>query len=69
MLCLANPIASLLVRFNIFLPVNILLAIVILSMMAVLDENTGITLGIICCGIYGFIVLNNLRNIRLQFQD
>jgi len=42
---------------------------VILSMMAVLDENTGITLGIIVCGIYGFIILNNFRMIRLKSQD
>jgi hypothetical protein len=32
------------------------LDIVVLSMMAVLDENTGIALGMIVCGIYGFIV-------------
>ncbi len=45
------------------------MVIIILLMMALLDENTGITLGIIVCGIYGFIVWNNFRTIRLQSQD
>jgi len=65
----ANPIARLLMRFHLFMPAKILMVIIILLMMAVLDENTGKTLGIIVCGIYGFIVWNNFRTIRLQSQD
>jgi hypothetical protein len=65
----ANTIARLLMRFHLFIPVKIVMIFIILLMMAVMDENTGIALGIICCGIYGFIVLNNYRTIRLQAQD
>jgi hypothetical protein len=65
----ANPIARLLMRFHLFLPAKIIMVIIILLMMAVLYENTGITLGMIVCGIYGFIVWNNFRTIRLQSQD
>jgi len=48
---------------------RVLMVIIILLIMTVFDENTSITLGIICCGIYGFIVLNKLITIRLQSQD
>jgi hypothetical protein len=65
----ANPIARLLMRFHLFLPAKIGMVIIILLMMVEMDENTGITLGIICCGIYGFIVWSNFRTIRLQSQD
>ena len=65
----ANPIANLLMRFHLFIPAKIIMIIIVLSMMTVLDENTGITLGIIVCGIYGFIVWNNYRTIRLKSQD
>ena len=65
----ANPIARLLMRFHLFIPVKIGMIFIILLMMAVMDENTGISLGIICCGIYGFIVLNKLITIRLQSQN
>ena len=65
----ANPIVRLLMRFHLFIPVKIVMIFIILLMMAVMDENTGISLGIICCGIYGFIVLNNVRTISLQSQD
>ncbi len=65
----ANPIANLLMRFHLFIPAKIIMIIIVLSMMTVLDENTSITLGIIVCGIYGFIVWNNYRTIRLKSQD
>lgn len=65
----ANPIASLLMRFHLFIPVKIIMIIIILSMMIVLKEDTGIMLGMIVCGIYGFIVWNNFRTIRLQRED
>ena len=65
----ANPLAKLLMRFHLFIPAKIVMVMIILLMMAVLDENTGIKLGIICCGIYGFIVWNNFRAIRLQSQN
>ena len=65
----ANPIDSLLMRFHLFIPVKIGMIIFILLMMAALDENTGITLGMIVCGIYGFIVWNNFRTIKLQAKD
>ena len=37
--------------------------------MVTSSESTGIEVGILCCGIYSFIVLNNLRTIWLQSQD
>ncbi len=52
----ANPIARLSMRLHLFLPAKIGMVIIILLMMAVMDENKGITLGIIGCGIYSFIV-------------
>ncbi len=63
----ANPIARLLMRFHLFLPAKIIMVLVILLIMA--DEETGIKTGIICCGIYIFIVWNNCRTLRLQSQD
>ncbi len=65
----ANPIARLLMRFHLFIPVKIIMIIIILSMMIVLKEDSGIMLGMIVCGIYGFIVWNNFRTIRLQRED
>jgi hypothetical protein len=63
----ANPIARLLMRFNLFLPAKIIMVLVILLIMA--EEETGTMTGIICCGIYIFIVWNNFRTLRLQTQD
>ena len=37
--------------------------------MVALNESTGIAMGILCCGIYFFIVLNNTRTIWLKSQD
>ena len=65
----ANPIARLLMRFHLFIPAKIIMIIIVLSMMIVFDENAGTTLGFIVCGIYGFIVWNNFRTIRLQRED
>ena len=65
----ANPIARLLMRFHLFIPVKIGMIIIILLLMVALDENTGITLGMIVCGIYGFIVWNNFQAIKLQAKD
>ena len=65
----ANPIARLLMRFHLFLPAKVIMVILILLIMMAADEETGIKTGIICCGIYLFIVWNNLRTIRLQSQD
>ena len=65
----ANPIARLLMHFHLFIPAKIIMIIIVLSMMIVLKEDTGIMLGIIVCGIYGFIVWNNYRTIRLQRED
>lgn len=64
-----NPIARLLMKFHLFLLAKILMVIIILLMMTMTNETAGITVGLICCGIYGFIVLNNLLTIRLQSQD
>ena len=38
----------------------------LLIMLMAEEETTGITTGIICCGIYIFIVCSNFRTIRLQ---
>jgi len=43
--------------------------ILFLLIMLFGDEGTGITTGIICCGMYGYIVWNNFRTSRLQSQD
>ena len=43
------------------------LLVILFIALNILDITT--TTGIICCGIYGFIVLNNYRTIRLQAQD
>ena len=37
--------------------------------MIMVEEEIGIKTGLICCGIYGFIVWNNFRTLRLQSQD
>lgn len=65
----ANPIARLLMRFHLFIPVKIIMILFILLIMLMADEGTGITTGAICCGIYIFIVWNNYRTISLQSQD
>ena len=65
----ANPIARGLMKFHLFLPAKIGMIIIILLLMAAWDENTGVTLGMIVCGIYGFIVWNNFRTIKLQAKD
>jgi len=61
-----NPIARLLMRFHLLVPAKIMMVIIVLWLIAVSDENTSITMGIIGCVFYGFIVLNNFRTIRLQ---
>ena len=65
----ANPIARLLMRFHLFLPAKIIMVLLILLIMLMADEETGIKTGLLCCGIYGFIVWNNFRTLRLQSQD
>jgi hypothetical protein len=65
----ANPIAKLLMKFHLFIPVKIIMVLVILLIMIMAEEGIGIKTGLICCGIYGFIVWNNFRTIRLQSQD
>jgi hypothetical protein len=65
----ANPIARLLMRFNLFLPAKIIMVLLILLIMLMADEETGIKTGLLCCGIYGFIVWSNFRTLRLQSQN
>ena len=65
----ANPIARLLMRFHLFLPAKVIMVLLILLIIIMADEETGIKTGIICCGIYIFIVWNNFRTLRLQTQD
>ncbi|MDP2862581.1 MAG: DUF5658 family protein [Desulfobacterales bacterium] len=65
----ANPIARLLMRFHLFLPAKIIMVLLILMIMILAEEESGIKTGIICCGIYDFIVWNSYRTIRLQAQD
>ena len=64
----ANPIARLLMRFHLFIPAKIIMVLFILLIMIMADEKTGINTGILCCGIYCFIVWSNYRTIRLQAQ-
>jgi len=56
-------------RFHLFLPAKIIMVLLILLIMIMVEEEIGIKTGIICCGIYGFIVWNSFRTIRLQDQD
>lgn len=65
----ANPLARLLMRFHLFLPAKIITVLLILLIMIMAEEEIGIKTGLICCGIYGFIVWNSFRTIRLQAQD
>lgn len=65
----ANPIARLLMRFHLFIPAKIIMVLFILLTMIMTEGETGIMTGLICCGIYGFILWNNFRTIRLQSQD
>jgi hypothetical protein len=65
----ANPIARVLMRFHLFIPAKIIMVLFILMIMITAEEETGIKTGLICCGIYGFIVWNNFRTIRLQSRD
>jgi len=65
----ANPIARLLMRFYLFLPAKILMVVIILLIMFVTDQGTGIMTGVICCGIYSVIVWSNYRTLRLQSQE
>ncbi|KAF0155439.1 MAG: hypothetical protein FD159_2173 [Syntrophaceae bacterium] len=64
----ANPLARFLMRIHLFIQAKILM-VVIVFLMTISNESTGIPVGILCCGIYFFIVLNNLRTIRLQLKD
>jgi len=59
----ANPIVRFLIRLHLFIPAKIIMVILIIVIMAFSDRGTGIYTGIICCGIYSFIVWNNLRSI------
>ena len=65
----ANPIARLLMRCHLFMPAKIAMVIIVLLLMVIAGEETGINTAILCCGIYGFIVWNNFETIRLQSQD
>jgi len=65
----ANPLARLLMRLHLFIPAKILMVVIILVIMFGFDRETGITTGVICCGIYTFIVGNNYRTLRLQEQE
>jgi len=65
----ANPLARLLMRLHLFIPAKVLMVVIILIIMLGFDRETGITTGVICCGIYLFIVGNNYRTLRLQAQE
>ncbi len=65
----ANPLARFLMHIHLFIPAKILMVVLIIFLMVTSNESTGIEVGILCCGIYFFIVLNNLRTIWLQSQD
>jgi hypothetical protein len=57
----ANPMARFLMRIHLFIPAKILMVVFIVFLMVISSKSTGITVGILCCGIYFFIVLNNTR--------
>ncbi len=65
----ANPLARSLMRIHLFIPAKILTVVFIVFLMVTSNESTGIDVGILCCGIYFIIVLNNLRTIRQQSKD
>jgi hypothetical protein len=45
------------------------MVLLILLVMIMAEEEIGIKTGIICCGIYGFVVLNSFHMLRLPSQD
>ena len=45
------------------------MVLLILLIMIMAEEEIGVKTWLICCGIYGFIVWNRFRMIRLQAQD
>jgi hypothetical protein len=59
----ANPIARLLMRLHLFIPAKIVVVFFVVMIMIGADEGIGVATGIICNGIYLFIVISNLRNI------
>ena len=56
-------------RFHLLLPANIIMVLLILLIIIMAEKEIGIKTWLICCGIYGFIVWNIFRMIRLQSQD
>lgn len=65
----ANPIARLLMRFHLFIPAKIGMVFFVVLVMIGADENIGMKCGVICNGIYLFIVIFNLRSILLQKKE
>ncbi len=65
----ANPLARLLMRLHLFIPAKVLMVVVILGVMLLLDQETAIKIGVICCCIYSLIVWNNYRTLRLQARE
>lgn len=61
----ANPIARLLMRLHLFIPAKIVMVFFVVLVMIWSDESVGVATGIICNGIYLFIVIFNLRSIRM----
>ena len=54
----ANPLVRFLMCIHLFIPAKILMVVFIVFLMVTSNESTGIDVGILCCGIYFFIVLN-----------
>jgi hypothetical protein len=65
----ANPLVRLLMKLHLFIPAKIFMVIIILSIMVMADESTGIMTGLLCCGIYSVIVWSNYRTLGLQFRE
>ena len=64
-----NPLARLLMKLHLFIPAKILVTCLVVFLMLNADEETGIMLGTICCGIYAVIVGSNYRTLRIQAKE
>ncbi|HQI25359.1 MAG TPA: DUF5658 family protein [Smithella sp.] len=65
----ANPLVRLLMKLHLFIPAKILVTCLVVFLMLNADEETGIMLGTICCGIYAVIVGSNYRTLRIQAKE
>ena len=68
----ANPIARLLMRWHLFIPVKTIATTVVALIILFSNSNAAIHLGLFSCILYSLIVMNNLwaiRQARKQYEE